>query len=399
MTKVKKKVNREGGHKAANSNFKQNPMYRYLLILTAIAAVGFQSWRTIFNNFAAEVVGLDGDLIGFIQSAREVPGFLTFLVIFVIIFIKEEKLSALSIVTLGLGIFLTGFFPSFWGLMMTTLIMSLGFHYYETTNKSLSIQYFSRESSPLVLAKQRSISALMNILVGVVIFGAAYYFSYQEILATAGLIVGGFGLWALGQNPGNKDLPLQKKKLIFRKKYLLFYFLNFMAGARRQIFIAFAVFLLVKKFEFTVPEISLLFLVNNLINYFLSPLIGQAIVKFGERRVLSLEYFSLILIFASYALVDSKVLVALLYILDHIFFNFAIAIQTYFQKVGDPRDFAPSMAVSFTINHIAAVFLPAVGGLLWIIDYRIPFLMGAFISFISLLAVQNIRYAKDERSL
>jgi hypothetical protein len=59
--------------------------------------------------------------------------------------------------------------------------------------------------------------------------------------------------------------------------------------------------------------------------------------------------------------------------------------------VGDPKDIAPSMAVGFTINHIAAVFLPALGGLLWMIDYRIPFISGAIMSLVSLIAVQMIR--------
>ena len=84
-------------------------------------------------------------------------------------------------------------------------------------------------------------------------------------------------------------------------------------------------------------------------------------IRFGERKVLSLEYSSLIFIFLAYAAVGSKTLVAFLYILDHIFFNFSIAIRTYFQKIGDPRDIASSMAVGFTINHVAAVFLPAIG--------------------------------------
>jgi hypothetical protein len=131
--------------------------------------------------------------------------------------------------------------------------------------------------------------------------------------------------------------------------------------------------------------------VNNIISYYLSPLIGKSIIRFGERRVLSLEYFSLVIIFIAYALTSSKWVVAGLYILDQIFFNFSIAIRTYFQKVGDPRDIAPSMAVGFTINHIAAVFLPALGGFLWVIDYRIPFFGGAVLAAISLLAVQKIR--------
>lgn len=164
-----------------------------------------------------------------------------------------------------------------------------------------------------------------------------------------------------------------------------------MAGARRQIFMAFAVLLMVQKFHYSLQEVTLLFVINNIINYFLSPMIGRGIIRFGERKVLSIEYLSLIFVFMAYAITDSKLIVAILYILDHIVFNFAIAIRTYFQKVGDPRDIAPSMAVGFTINHIAAVFLPAIGGLLWIIDYRIPFFGGAAMALISLMAVQQIR--------
>lgn len=163
-----------------------------------------------------------------------------------------------------------------------------------------------------------------------------------------------------------------------------------MAGARRQIFIAFAVFLLVKKFEFSVPEVAFLFLLNNLINYFLSPYIGKCIVRYGERAILSTEYGALIIIFICYAFIDNKTAVALLYILDHIFFNFAIAIKTFFQKIADPSDIAPTMAVGFTINHIAAVVLPVVGGIIWMIDYRIVFILGAVLGLGSLLLVQLI---------
>jgi predicted MFS family arabinose efflux permease len=163
-----------------------------------------------------------------------------------------------------------------------------------------------------------------------------------------------------------------------------------MAGARRQIFIVFSVLLMVQKFGYSVQEVTLLFVINNSINYFLSPLIGRGIIRYGERKVLSLEYLSLVFIFLAYAYTDSKLIVAGLYILDHIFFNFAIAIRTFFQKIGDPQDIAPTMAVGFTINHIAAVFLPALGGLLWMVDYRIPFIGGAVMAFISLMATQKI---------
>ena len=369
----------------------QNPMYRFLMVLTISSSIGLQTWRTLFDNFAVKAAGLDGNHIGVIQSVREIPGFLALLAVFAIMLIKEHRLSALSILVLGIGVAVTGLFPSYSGLLFTTLIMSFGFHYYETTNQSLTLQYFDKQTSPWVFGKLRSQAAASNITIGIIIYFIAPILPFAQIY----LLIGGFiiaaGCWGFFQNPVDRNIVPQHKKMIFRKKYWLFYFLTFMSGARRQIFVAFAVFLLVKKFQFTVQEITILFVINNLANYFLSPLVGKGIIRFGERKILSLEYFSLIFIFLAYATVESKTLVAILYILDHIFFNFAIAIRTYFQKVGDPRDIAPSMAVGFTINHIAAVVLPAIGGLLWIVDYRIPFVCGAILSIVSLVAVQQIK--------
>jgi len=372
-------------------NLKKKPMYRYLMILTICSAVGLQGWLTLFNNFAVEVAGLEGIHIGVIQSVREIPGFLALLAIFVMLLVKEHRLSALSTLVLGVGLAATGLFPSFIGLLITTLIMSFGFHYYETTNQSLTLQYFDENTSPWVFGKLRSMAAASNIGIGVFIYLMAALLNYSQIYLLVGGLIIATSFWALAQDPTDRDIIPQRKKMIFRKRYWLFYFLTFMGGARRQIFMAFAVFLLVSKFQFTIQQVTALFVINNIVNYFLSPIIGKSIIRFGERKVLSLEYFSLIFIFLAYATVQSKVLLAVLYILDHIFFNFAIAIRTYFQKVADPRDIAPSMAVGFTINHIAAVVLPALGGVLWMVDYRIPFVAGAAMAMISLIAVQQIR--------
>lgn len=370
-------------------------MYRFLLVTTVASTVGLQTWRTLFDNFAVKAAGLEGVHIGWIQSIREIPGFLTFLVVYVLLIVREHRLSAASILILGLGLSLTGWFPSFFGLIGTTLIMSLGFHYYETTCQSLTLQYFDKLTAPIVFGRQRSLAAASNVVVGLLIFVMAAYLSYLQIYLAIGLLIIGIGLWGRLQDPSDPNLPPQHKNMVIRQRYWVFYLLTFLAGARRQIFMAFAVFLMVSRIGFTLQEISTLFVVNNVINYFLSPMIGRGIVRFGERRVLSLEYSSLILIFLAYAVVQTKWAAALLYVLDHMFFNFSMAIQTYFQKTADPRDIAPSMAVGFAINHIAAVLLPVLGGLLWMVDYRIPFVIGAFLSLTSLASVQLIRLPKD----
>lgn len=369
----------------------QPRMLKFLMVLTIASAAGLQSWMILFNNFAVDVAGLNGQQIGVIGSVREIPGLLALLVVYVLLVLREHHLAALSIVTVGLGSIMTGFMPTYAGLILSTLVLSFGFHYFETTNQSLTLQYFDKHRAPLVFGKLRSLAAAVNIGAGVTVFCLGFLFEYRTIFILIGIFVLLLGAWGFSQRPIDRHLPPQRQNMVMRRKYALFYFLTCMAGARRQIFVAFAVFLMVKEFNCSVVQVAALFVVNNLINYFLSPAIGRAIVRFGERKVLTLEYSALMLVFVGYAWTDSLAVVMFLYIADHIFYNFAIAIRTYFQKVAAPEDIAPSMAVSFTINHLAAVVLPVVGGALWMIDYRIPFLAGAVMSLISLLAVQLIR--------
>jgi predicted MFS family arabinose efflux permease len=369
----------------------QKPMYRFLAIMTASSMIGLQGYSILFNNYAVEVVGLDGSGVGIIQSIREFPGLLSFLAVFLLLALKEHHLSAFSIVLLGLGTALTGLFPSYIGLTVTTLIMSFGFHYFETTNQSLTLQYFASGVSPLVFGRLRSLAAVSSIASGVLIWLLGFMFDFKGIFLIIGSLVIIAGLWGLLQDPTHVNIPPQRQRMVLRKRYSLYYFLTFMSGARRQIFVVFSIFLLVKMFHFSVREMTLLFIINNVVAYLMNPLIGRAIVRFGERRICSVEYGGVILIFIVYACTSSKLLVSLMYIVDALLFNFAVAIRTYFQKIGDPSDTASSMAVGFTINHIAAVFLPALGGYLWMIDYRIPFFAGALLGAVSLVAAQFIR--------
>ena len=376
---------------------KQRPMLTFLLVLTVASSVGLQAWRTLFNNFAVEWGGLDGHHVGIVQSVREIPGLLALFVVWVLLLVREHRLSALSIVVLGLGVGITGLFPSFPGLVATTMIMSFGFHYYETTNQSLTLQYFDHATSPLVLGVQRSLSSASNIVVGIAVYLMAFHLDYRMMFMAVGVLVAGVGIRGLRQSPVDHGLPRQHTHMVFRWRYRLFYFLTLMAGARRQIFIAFSVFLLVKVFAFSLKEVTTLFVINNIIGYFTAPLVGRAIVRFGERRVLSVEYGGLIVVFLAYAWTQSRWVAAGLYIVDNFLFYFSMAIRTYFQKVADPADIAPSMAVGFTINHIAAVVLPVIGGALWLVDYRIPFIMAAALSLVSLAAVQGIPPASPSK--
>jgi hypothetical protein len=129
------------------------------------------------------------------------------------------------------------------------------------------------------------------------------------------------------------------------------------------------------------------------LNVVFAPRIGRLIGRWGERRALVFEYLGLIGVFTAYAFVENANVAAGLYVVDHLFFALAIAIKTYFQKIADPRDIAATAGVGFTINHIAAVLLPAAFGFLWLISPAAVFLAGSAMAAVSLLLSLNVPLA------
>ncbi len=374
----------------------------FLFCLTFGQIIAYQAWQTLYTNYIVEVVGLNGAQNGIVQSIRELPGLLAITVLFFVAMTKETTMAVLSVFFLGIGVLLTGFFPSYQGMLITTFIMSLGYHYYESLNQSITLQSFGTKVAPIVISRIRSISALGTIMVTLFLLFSTKIFDYQINYCIPGVIclIGAF--LASKRMPNLDSLPKQKKGIILKKKYWLFYALTFLSGGRRQIFTIFSLFLLVEKFGFSASMIAALFLINNTINWLLNPVIGKLINLLGERKLLTIQFASAILIFLGYAFLDIAYLVAFLYILDQFTYSFNIAEKTFFQKLADKADIGPSMAMSFTINHIAAVTVPVIGGALWLVDYKYPFFIGIAIAICSLSLVQLIDKQlsqKEENSL
>ena len=366
-----------------------------LLVLMSVAMpLAFNTWSALLNNFAVEQAAFTGVEIGILQSLREVPGFLSFTVIFVLLILKEQTFAVLSLALLGLGVAMTGFFPSEYGLYFTTVLMSIGFHYFEALKQSLSLQWLSKDEAPQVLGRLIAVGSVTSLIVYGVLWVLLEVFavSFMWNLALAGGLCCLLALLMWLNFPHFPSKTAQHKTLVLRRRYWLYYLLTFLSGARRQIFVVFAAFLMVEKFGYSASQVTLLFLINYAFNWFFAERIGALIHRIGERRALTLEYIGLIFVFVAYGLVDNATLAAALYVIDHMFFAMAIAISTYFQKIADPKDMASTAGVSFTINHIAAIVIPAALGLVWMWSHALVFFIGAGFAALSLLASQLIPF-------
>lgn len=354
-----------------------------LFLMSMALPVAFSTWSALLNNFVIEVASFDGADIGLLHTVREIPGFLAVGVIAIIIFVREQVLGTVALLMLGLATAVTAWFPSMGGILTITMLSSIGFHYFETVNQSLQLQWIDKKRAPQVLgwmmaaASATTLAAYVLIVLTWETFDLSYNFVY--------LLSGGFtavvAVFCMFAYPQFEAPNPQIKKMFLRKRYWLYYAMEFMAGARRQIFVVFAGFMMVERFGFAVHEITALYLINLIANMVIGPVLGRAVSVFGERRALIFEYLGLVLVFLAYGGVYwfgwGVVVAAALYVIDHMFFALRLALKTYFQKIADPGDIAPTAAVAFTINHIAAVFLPVLMGLLWLISPAAVFVLAA----------------------
>lgn len=369
-----------------------------LMLVSIVVPMAFASWQALLNNFVIEKANFTGAEIGLLQSVREIPGFLAFTAIFILLFIREQSFMLLSLIMLVIGVAITGFYPSVTGLLCTTLLMSIGFHYFETLKQSLSLQWLTREEAPEVLGKLIAVGAMASLITysGLWLLLEIVQLDYKWVYLIAGSAALILVLFICVAFPRFEAKTPQNKKLLLRKRYWLYYALTFMSGARRQIFVVFAGFLMVEKFGYSASDITLLFLINYLFNWFFAKRIGRMIGRFGERKALVFEYTGLIFVFVGYAFVDSAMLAGSLYVIDHLFFALALAIKTYLQKIADPADMASTAGVSFTISHIAAVVIPVTFGLIWLVSPASVFLAGALMTVVSLILAFNIPNKPEE---
>ncbi len=364
-----------------------------IVLTNVLLSFGFQIWRSLFNNFAVGELGVRADQMGVIQAIREVPGLLGFGVGLLALVMTEMRIAGLSVVLMGVGIALTGTAHSITALILSTLLMSVGFHFFMPGNSSAVLMLVDHDEAPGWLGRLSSWSAVAAVLSALVVYIVLDRWGFRTLFywTGGGLALVGLILLPWARQPARPARTRERTPI--RRQYWLYYLLEFLMGSRRHIFTTFAIFLLVEEHHVSAQVITTLFLINNICGALFFRQFGHIIARFGERRVLTFNFLCLILVFLGYAFVPVLALLYVLFVADHILFGFRIGIQSYFQKIAlHPREITPNLSLGQTINHIAAVVIPVVGGVVWeVLGSRYTFLIGVGIVTLSMIAVRWMR--------
>jgi predicted MFS family arabinose efflux permease len=372
-----------------------------LIVSNMALMFGFQVWGAVFNNLAFDDLGLEAGAVGAIQSIREIPGLMGFLFVLMVALLGSEmRVMGANVVLLGVGLILTGLAQDLLTLILGTLVTSVGFHYFYSGSQAVLLQVTAHAETPKALGRLSSAGALASVIATLCVFGAAQVLDNHHIMIVGGGVVAVAGLALLPRMNVARRYDHQSKpaRESARRDYWLYYVLTFLMGTRRHIFTTFAIFLLVRVHGMKTEQTAILFLVNSVVSFLALPQLGRLVGRFGERRMLMLNFVCLIGIFFGYATIDSFPVLVALFVLDNLFFGFSLALNSYFQKIAViPQDITPNMSLGQSINHVAAVIVPIVGGWMWeTFDPATPFLSGAVVALASLALTYWMRDPQRE---
>jgi len=374
--------------------------------------LSFRLWRTVFENFAVDVCNIDSVHRGMLESIREIPGAaIVFLSVFSVFF-TESTLASICLFITSLGMFMFNFSSGFGSLILPLLLSSTGLHLFMPIRSSLALS-LTKEGKK---GKQLALLATIGSIAALVGSGPVYIiFRYMKAdslyiigkyidfdpfktvfyLATFVALLGGIMMLTVSKR---KKAELKHEKFIFRRKYLLYYVITFLAGCRRHIFTTFALFALVKIHGVKAEYIAILMTVNNVLNIATRYMLGHVVDYFGEKRSLILGNSILIFVFLGYAYIKYLPLLYILYCIDNICFGFDVARTTYLDKIAPSGHIMQTISLGITMNHLSAIPVPIIGGLIWDrFGYSWTFLTGAVILVFSLIAINRI-YIPEKKS-
>ena len=363
----------------------------FALLAGAVFSVGvfFGVQLTLFNNFIVERLGIEAHELGYVEALREIPGFLNVIFIALIIRASPPLVAAVSLVVMGLGFMAYANVATVSALALYSVVWSIGFHCWIPIEQSLALSLSPAGGKGRWLGQLRSVHSVgMLLTIGACIL-LLPHLRYDGLFVAAGAVtvLGGAALLFIRRSTRIAG----ERSFVFRRQYFLYYLLNFLQGCRKQMFITFAIFALVKIHGMPVETTMILVLINQSLITLTGPMMGRMIDKLGERVMLSVSYLVLIFVFLGYAMVENRETLYALYCIDNLIFFGSIALTTYIHKIAPEEDLKPTISMGITMNHVAAVIAPVAGGLAWhFFGYQVIFFCGAALAFASLICSQWI---------
>ena len=383
------------------NDFHTDRDFTLFLIVGIFSGIATGINSTVFNNFLSDTYHLSAQGRGIVEFPRELPGALIILVLGLLSFLGDIRAAAVGMLAASLGMIGLGMFsPTFASMLVWMMLLSLGTHIFMPLAPGIGMNLSQREKYGVRLGRYNAYNLTATIIgYAIVWLGFKYLgLNYQTAFITAAVFYS-FAAFFLGIMHRRKP-EVKKVRFVFRRKYLLYYSLSVVNGARKQIFLTFAPWVLIQAYHLDPPVFAVLGLIISLVSIMTRTIVGNAIDKLGERFVLSVEAVILIVICMGYAFAGeflpasiAVVIIAACFIIDNSMSAVEMARSTYVKKIAvHPDDVTPTLSAGTSFDHVIAMSIPFFGGVLWAsVGYKYVFIAAAFIAVLNLILSRKIR--------
>lgn len=392
--------------------WRTNPQLIIFLIATTLFGLASPNFDIVFNNYLNDTFHLGEVARGDLESPRELPGFLVAVSAGALFFMAETRIAALAALIASVGMFGLGLYGHSYAAMMVFMIAwSSGTHLSMPVHGSIGLSLSRENEEGRRLGQIGAVSGAAYVVgCGLVWWLLRQFHQAYHVTFFAGGI--GFALAAaalmlMDPSVGSRSRP----KITLHPRYWLYYVLSVLFGARKQVFLTFGPWVLVKVYKQPASVFAVLLLVGGIVGIFARPVLGRLIDRVGERAVLMGDALILIAICLGYGFGDrlglgyqgTVRLLYVCYVVDQVVFATGMARSTYLKKIAvNPQHVASSLALGVSLDHATSMSIPRAGGRLWHAfgahGYRYVFLAAAAIALVNLIFASLVRVARDTTS-
>lgn len=382
------------------SVFRGESSYKQFFLSILITGLGYGIYKGMIDNYLAEIVVMGEMDRGIAEFFRELPGLMLVFILAAFYTFSAERLYKLGAVIMLIGMtMLTVVTPTKLLVTIAICVYSLGEHIQLGMKNTLSLEYSKEGQGGSALGYQNSIYQIGTLFgYGVVIvafFLLAQQKPFKNFFAVAAVLTGISMLLAF-RIKGESQTDKSKSRFYFRKKFTKFYMLEVFYGARKQVFFTFGPYVLILFYGAGPTVISLLFAVSAISGFFLAPVVGKIIDRFGYKIVMISDTLILVVVCFFYGFAHhlfpmniAFLVCCVNYVLDSVISLAAMASNVYVQDISDsPEEVRATISTGISVNHMITILIALFGGWIWqTLGIETLFIMSA------LLGLCNSAYA------
>lgn len=377
--------------------------------------LGFGMYSACAPNFATDIIKIKPMGIGFVEAVRELPGFLCVFVAALTMRIVEPILGAIAVTLMAVGVGAYATVQGVPSLLVWSFVWSVGMHAWMPISSSMTLNLSDKDSKGKRMGQTAAFGSVGTVLgmlsIQLAVRGNDHpersFYQVVFLIAAVMIAAGALILVTLRRDIGHMDKP----RMVWKSKFRRYYLLSMLEGGRKQVFFTFAPYTLTKIYHAPVWLMAMLMVINGIVTFIGAPLVGRLIDKVRERKIMLWSYSLLILVFVLYGTIHRAPdtigmsplwvfpILCALYCLDNLLYLSTMCLTTYVQRIAEPEDLMPTLSMGVTMNHIAAVLVPLIGGYLWMrFSYPVMFFAGGIVVLLSIFFVRGMHVDRPKEA-